>query len=32
MDTRAGARVVYRFLREGGELRFVPERVVVIYE
>jgi hypothetical protein len=27
-----GAHVVYRFLQEGEELRFVPERVVLIYE
>jgi hypothetical protein len=31
-EFEGGARVIYRFLKEGEELRFVPERVVLIYE
>lgn len=31
-EFEGGARVVYRFLEEGEEERFVPERVVLIYE
>jgi hypothetical protein len=31
-EFESGARVVYRFLKEGEEQRFVPERVVLIYE
>ncbi|ABL78611.1 hypothetical protein Tpen_1213 [Thermofilum pendens Hrk 5] len=31
-EFEGGARVAYRFLREGEELRFVPERVVLILE
>jgi hypothetical protein len=31
-EFEGGARVVYRFLGEGEEQRFVPERVVLIYE
>ena len=31
-EFEGGTRVVYRFLGEGEEVRFVPERVVLIYE